>query len=46
MIKELKVLMGFYYGQVLCKKNKFGVLQKDVKYLVIFGVGLMGVGIV
>uniref|UniRef100_A0A8C9G935 Trifunctional enzyme subunit alpha, mitochondrial n=1 Tax=Piliocolobus tephrosceles TaxID=591936 RepID=A0A8C9G935_9PRIM len=31
MTKESKALMGLYHGQVLCKKNKFGAPQKDVK---------------
>uniref|UniRef100_A0A2I3GZW5 Trifunctional enzyme subunit alpha, mitochondrial n=1 Tax=Nomascus leucogenys TaxID=61853 RepID=A0A2I3GZW5_NOMLE len=45
MTKESKALMGLYHGQVLCKKNKFGALQKDVKHLAILGAGLMGAGI-
>lgn len=31
MTKESKALMGLYHGQVLCKKNKFGTPQKEVK---------------
>lgn len=31
MTKESKALMGLYHGQVLCKKNKFGAPQKEVK---------------
>ncbi|XP_008068055.1 trifunctional enzyme subunit alpha, mitochondrial isoform X2 [Carlito syrichta] len=45
MTKESKALMGLYHGQVLCKKNKFGVPQKEVKNLAILGAGLMGAGI-
>ncbi|XP_040352183.1 trifunctional enzyme subunit alpha, mitochondrial [Herpailurus yagouaroundi] len=45
MTKESKALMGLYHGQVLCKKNKFGTPQKDVKNLAILGAGLMGAGI-
>ncbi|KAI2522660.1 hydroxyacyl-CoA dehydrogenase trifunctional multienzyme complex subunit alpha [Homo sapiens] len=45
MTKESKALMGLYHGQVLCKKNKFGAPQKDVKHLAILGAGLMGAGI-
>ncbi|XP_053453669.1 trifunctional enzyme subunit alpha, mitochondrial [Nycticebus coucang] len=45
MTKESKALMGLYHGQVLCKKNKFGVPQKEVKHLAILGAGLMGAGI-
>lgn len=33
MTKESKALMGLYHGQVLCKKNKFGAPQKEVKDL-------------
>ncbi|XP_011899721.1 PREDICTED: LOW QUALITY PROTEIN: trifunctional enzyme subunit alpha, mitochondrial [Cercocebus atys] len=45
MTKESKALIGLYHGQVLCKKNKFGAPQKDVKHLAILGAGLMGAGI-
>uniref|UniRef100_A0A2K6U8F6 enoyl-CoA hydratase n=1 Tax=Saimiri boliviensis boliviensis TaxID=39432 RepID=A0A2K6U8F6_SAIBB len=45
MTEESKALMGLYHGQVLCKKNKFGAPQKDVKHLAILGAGLMGAGI-
>ncbi|XP_040848875.1 trifunctional enzyme subunit alpha, mitochondrial [Ochotona curzoniae] len=45
MTKESKALMGLYHGQVLCKKNKFGTPQKEVKQLAILGAGLMGAGI-
>ncbi|XP_047379470.1 trifunctional enzyme subunit alpha, mitochondrial [Sciurus carolinensis] len=45
MTKESKALVGLYHGQVLCKKNKFGAPQKDVKHLAILGAGLMGAGI-
>uniref|UniRef100_A0A2I3RNW4 Trifunctional enzyme subunit alpha, mitochondrial n=1 Tax=Pan troglodytes TaxID=9598 RepID=A0A2I3RNW4_PANTR len=45
MISESKALMGLYHGQVLCKKNKFGAPQKDVKRLAILGEGLKGAGI-
>ncbi|NWT76927.1 ECHA enzyme, partial [Prunella himalayana] len=43
--KESKALMGLYHGQVLCKKNKFGTPQKEVKTLAVLGAGLMGAGI-
>uniref|UniRef100_A0A2K5CD30 enoyl-CoA hydratase n=1 Tax=Aotus nancymaae TaxID=37293 RepID=A0A2K5CD30_AOTNA len=46
MTKESKALMGLYRGQVLCKKDKFGAPQKDVKHLAIVGAGLMGAGII
>ncbi|XP_004582707.2 trifunctional enzyme subunit alpha, mitochondrial [Ochotona princeps] len=45
MTKESKALIGLYHGQVLCKKNKFGTPQKEVKQLAILGAGLMGAGI-
>lgn len=45
MTKESKALMGLYHGQVLCKKNKFGTPQKEVKHLAVLGAGLMGAGI-
>uniref|UniRef100_A0A8C9BK91 enoyl-CoA hydratase n=1 Tax=Phocoena sinus TaxID=42100 RepID=A0A8C9BK91_PHOSS len=45
MTKESKALMGLYRGQTLCKKNKFGAPQKEVKQLAILGAGLMGAGI-
>ncbi|XP_055979033.1 trifunctional enzyme subunit alpha, mitochondrial [Sorex fumeus] len=45
MTKESKALMGLYHGQVLCKKNKFGAPQKEVKHLAVLGAGLMGAGI-
>ncbi|XP_020018467.1 trifunctional enzyme subunit alpha, mitochondrial [Castor canadensis] len=45
MSRESKALMGLYNGQVLCKKNKFGAPQNDVKHLAILGAGLMGAGI-
>ncbi|XP_037246668.1 trifunctional enzyme subunit alpha, mitochondrial isoform X2 [Falco biarmicus] len=43
--KESKALMGLYHGQVLCKKNKFGTPQREVKTLAVLGAGLMGAGI-
>uniref|UniRef100_A0A2K5J2C5 enoyl-CoA hydratase n=1 Tax=Colobus angolensis palliatus TaxID=336983 RepID=A0A2K5J2C5_COLAP len=45
MTSESKALMGLCHGQVLCKKNKFGAPQKDVKHLVILGEGLKGADI-
>ncbi|XP_036922657.1 trifunctional enzyme subunit alpha, mitochondrial [Sturnira hondurensis] len=45
MTKESKALIGLYQGQVLCKKNKFGAPQKEVKHLSVLGAGLMGAGI-
>uniref|UniRef100_A0A8C5MA11 Trifunctional enzyme subunit alpha, mitochondrial n=1 Tax=Leptobrachium leishanense TaxID=445787 RepID=A0A8C5MA11_9ANUR len=45
MTSESKALIGLYHGQVLCKKNKFGVPQKEVGKLAILGAGLMGAGV-
>ncbi|XP_006880768.1 PREDICTED: trifunctional enzyme subunit alpha, mitochondrial [Elephantulus edwardii] len=45
MTRESKALIGLYQGQVLCKKNKFGIPQKDVKHVAVLGAGLMGAGI-
>ncbi|XP_059516359.1 trifunctional enzyme subunit alpha, mitochondrial [Myotis daubentonii] len=45
MTRESKALIGLYHGQVLCKKNKFGMPQKEVKNLAVLGAGLMGAGI-
>ncbi|ELK27401.1 PREDICTED: trifunctional enzyme subunit alpha, mitochondrial [Myotis davidii] len=45
MTRESKALIGLYHGQVLCKKNKFGTPQKEVKNLAVLGAGLMGAGI-
>lgn len=45
MTNESKALIGLYHGQVLCKKNKFGAPQKEVKTLAILGAGLMGAGV-
>lgn len=42
---ESAALIGLYHGQVTCKKNRFGVPQKEVKTLAILGAGLMGAGI-
>lgn len=42
---ESSALIGLYHGQVACKKNHFGVPEKEVKTLAILGAGLMGAGI-
>ncbi|KAM6960921.1 hydroxyacyl-CoA dehydrogenase trifunctional multienzyme complex subunit alpha b [Aplochiton taeniatus] len=42
---ESAALTGLYHGQVACKKNRFGVPEKEVKNLAILGAGLMGAGI-
>ncbi|XP_067406571.1 trifunctional enzyme subunit alpha, mitochondrial [Emydura macquarii macquarii] len=42
---ESKALTGLYHGQVLCKKNKFGTPNQEVKTLAVLGAGLMGAGI-
>lgn len=45
MTPESKALIGLYQGQVICKKNRFGTPEKEVKNLAILGAGLMGAGI-
>ncbi|KAL3199951.1 hypothetical protein MRX96_013434 [Rhipicephalus microplus] len=42
---QSKGLMGLYFGQVTCKKNRFGQPQNEVKRVGILGAGLMGAGI-
>ncbi|XP_037100849.1 hydroxyacyl-CoA dehydrogenase trifunctional multienzyme complex subunit alpha a [Syngnathus acus] len=42
---ESKALIGLYHGQVICKKNRFGTPEKEVKTLAILGAGLMGAGV-
>uniref|UniRef100_A0A8D0D4I3 enoyl-CoA hydratase n=1 Tax=Sander lucioperca TaxID=283035 RepID=A0A8D0D4I3_SANLU len=42
---ESAALIGLYHGQVACKKNRFGVPEREVKTLAILGAGLMGAGI-
>ncbi|XP_041927907.1 hydroxyacyl-CoA dehydrogenase trifunctional multienzyme complex subunit alpha b [Alosa sapidissima] len=45
MTPESGALIGLYHGQVACKKNRFGVPEKEVKTLAILGAGLMGAGV-
>ncbi|XP_068437005.1 hydroxyacyl-CoA dehydrogenase trifunctional multienzyme complex subunit alpha b [Clinocottus analis] len=42
---ESGALIGLYHGQVACKKNSYGVPQREVKTLAILGAGLMGAGV-
>lgn len=42
---QSKGLIGLYFGQVACKKNRFGEPQHQVKKIGILGAGLMGAGI-
>uniref|UniRef100_A0A131XJK8 Trifunctional enzyme subunit alpha, mitochondrial n=1 Tax=Hyalomma excavatum TaxID=257692 RepID=A0A131XJK8_9ACAR len=42
---QSKGLIGLYFGQVTCKKNRFGTPQNEVKRVGILGAGLMGAGI-
>uniref|UniRef100_A0A3Q4G5B7 Trifunctional enzyme subunit alpha, mitochondrial n=1 Tax=Neolamprologus brichardi TaxID=32507 RepID=A0A3Q4G5B7_NEOBR len=42
---ESKALIGLHHGRLLCKKNRFGPPEKEVKKLAILGAGLMGAGI-
>lgn len=43
---EAKALMGLFFGQTECKKNRFGQPQRPIKSLAVLGAGLMGAGIV
>ncbi|XP_035279341.1 hydroxyacyl-CoA dehydrogenase trifunctional multienzyme complex subunit alpha a [Anguilla anguilla] len=45
MSPESQALIGLYHGQVICKKNRFGVPEREVKNLAILGAGLMGAGV-
>uniref|UniRef100_A0A3Q2WNX6 Trifunctional enzyme subunit alpha, mitochondrial n=1 Tax=Haplochromis burtoni TaxID=8153 RepID=A0A3Q2WNX6_HAPBU len=45
MTSESKALIGLHNGRLLCKKNRFGPPEKEVKKLAILGAGLMGAGI-
>ncbi|XP_023213667.1 trifunctional enzyme subunit alpha, mitochondrial-like [Centruroides sculpturatus] len=45
MTSHSKALIGLYHGQTLCKKNRFGNPQREVKSLGVVGAGLMGAGI-
>ncbi|KAL4630574.1 trifunctional enzyme subunit alpha, mitochondrial-like [Arapaima gigas] len=42
---ESKALVGLYQGQVVCKKNRFGTPEREVKNVAVLGAGLMGAGI-
>ncbi|XP_064483584.1 trifunctional enzyme subunit alpha, mitochondrial-like isoform X2 [Ornithodoros turicata] len=42
---QSKGLIGLYFGQVTCKKNRFGNPKGEVKSVGILGAGLMGAGI-
>lgn len=42
---QSKGLIGLYFGQVACKKNRFGEPQRPVKKVGVLGAGLMGAGI-
>lgn len=46
MTSHSKALIGLYHGQTLCKKNRFGIPQEQVKSIGVVGAGLMGAGIV
>ncbi|XP_034555577.1 hydroxyacyl-CoA dehydrogenase trifunctional multienzyme complex subunit alpha a [Notolabrus celidotus] len=43
--EESKSLIGLYRSQMVCKKNHFGVPEREVKKLAILGAGLMGTGV-
>mgnify|MGYP002714396862 CR=1 FL=1 len=40
-----KALIGLFFGQTLCKKNRFGAPQKPANTVAVLGAGLMGAGI-
>lgn len=40
-----KALIGLFFGQTLCKKNRFGKPAKPVQTAAVLGAGLMGAGI-
>lgn len=42
---EAKALMGIFFGQTECRKNKFGKPKKEAKNIAVLGAGLMGAGI-
>ncbi|ELU04463.1 hypothetical protein CAPTEDRAFT_162556 [Capitella teleta] len=45
MTTESKALIGLFFGQQTCKKNRFGTPKKKAEYIGILGAGLMGAGI-
>ncbi|XP_002436089.3 trifunctional enzyme subunit alpha, mitochondrial [Ixodes scapularis] len=45
MTPQSKALIGLYFGQVTCKKNRFGEPKNKVKTVGVLGAGLMGAGI-
>ncbi|XP_059476580.1 trifunctional enzyme subunit alpha, mitochondrial [Neocloeon triangulifer] len=42
---ECKGLIGLFYGQTECKKNRFGAHEHPIKTVAVLGAGLMGAGI-
>ncbi|XP_031569640.1 trifunctional enzyme subunit alpha, mitochondrial-like [Actinia tenebrosa] len=45
-MSESRALMGLFFGQTECKKNRFGNPARPVKTIGVLGAGLMGAGIV
>ncbi|EDO37709.1 predicted protein [Nematostella vectensis] len=43
---EAKALMGLFFGQTECKKNKFGNPARPINSVAVLGAGLMGAGVV
>lgn len=43
---ECKGLMSLFFGQMTCKRNRFGTPKSAVKKIAVVGAGLMGAGIV
>jgi len=45
MTDESKALINIFNGHTACKKNRFGLPQKETKNIAVLGAGLMGAGI-
>lgn len=45
MTDESKALINIFHGHTNCKKNRFGLPQKETKNIAVLGAGLMGAGI-
>jgi len=45
MTPESKALINIFNGHTACKKNRFGLPQKETKNIAVLGAGLMGAGI-
>jgi len=45
MTPESAALINIFNGHTACKKNRFGLPQKETKNIAVLGAGLMGAGI-